>query len=740
MRATGIKYASQQFEIDGCSVKVRIAGEQEFIELSGGAGSLAMDSGIFDVGTFAPANPGRYAPGALFEAGPVAGYNAVFTHDALRGPGRTNPSTSSAGQLTGIITKTQKFSGRILEQQAFSPQQIDPPLVTNPASKIPDPADDLLHLKKAVAVLCPPSVFTGRCRLYVQSLFGLPLYEYDKSGATSKTNYPPTLVDNMSGAPSLEVNSYVMPGDTSTYHQVGITTSCGVWLDTRNGKHWLIAPNGGVTKVYPLVSSIAGEVLRKELIPGKSSLNEIDRGHLESYILAYSLPDVARHLDADMANVPGGIFSMGYGWHWNWSGTAADIVTNGTYDQGGGHSGMVSSHYRLDLTCTSIPEPSGGFLPSDPRWAFSIPMTLLEGPSQWAMYRYFWTIAEPDFSAGILVKTTPKLSDLIEGSAPFYAFYQRDKLVMCRTSVKHTPAHTPEPYGTEGFDNGNLRTYGMDGGTYTVPDYIGQQEKLTISIGELTFSDIPHAAVTTGSITTLGNKVNTGETGPGWDFGSNYVHSVEYGNISNGRYQLTAQTDCRDNPSYTAGVNYDIKVTMHREESVGQVSIAVPLYDAEAIYVQASIALTKSSYGQTQAWSAWQNGYNYLRYVHIIYVDYLTGMDTGSAILEKYGWEYGGGPSGAAMGALTVDADTTSTSYSMNVNQLVCGKGTFPATMDHLNEFHSNDLEQIGTGYYTTSGCSTTTPVVIAPGLITPANPGGVDTAASTPRVMTGWV
>ena len=36
LRATGLKYASQKFEIDGVSVKVRIAGEHEYIELSGG--------------------------------------------------------------------------------------------------------------------------------------------------------------------------------------------------------------------------------------------------------------------------------------------------------------------------------------------------------------------------------------------------------------------------------------------------------------------------------------------------------------------------------------------------------------------------------------------------------------------------------------------------------------------------------------------------------------------------------
>lgn len=36
LRATGLKYASQQFEIDGFSVKVRIAGDHDYLSLSGG--------------------------------------------------------------------------------------------------------------------------------------------------------------------------------------------------------------------------------------------------------------------------------------------------------------------------------------------------------------------------------------------------------------------------------------------------------------------------------------------------------------------------------------------------------------------------------------------------------------------------------------------------------------------------------------------------------------------------------
>ena len=48
LRATGLKYASQKFEIDGVSIRVRIAGEHEYIELEGS--SVKILSGAIKVG------------------------------------------------------------------------------------------------------------------------------------------------------------------------------------------------------------------------------------------------------------------------------------------------------------------------------------------------------------------------------------------------------------------------------------------------------------------------------------------------------------------------------------------------------------------------------------------------------------------------------------------------------------------------------------------------------------------
>lgn len=60
MRATGLMFASQQYEIDGCSIKVRIEGDHEFITLSGGTEIL---SGVIRGGHIIelPAPPGSGA-------------------------------------------------------------------------------------------------------------------------------------------------------------------------------------------------------------------------------------------------------------------------------------------------------------------------------------------------------------------------------------------------------------------------------------------------------------------------------------------------------------------------------------------------------------------------------------------------------------------------------------------------------------------------------------------------------
>jgi hypothetical protein len=88
LRATGLAYASQQFEIEGCSVKVRIEPEQEYISLSGGSPMIL--SGLIRVGEIVelPAEPGIPPEKVLRDYKP--------TQQAYEYPLKKNPSKSPA--------------------------------------------------------------------------------------------------------------------------------------------------------------------------------------------------------------------------------------------------------------------------------------------------------------------------------------------------------------------------------------------------------------------------------------------------------------------------------------------------------------------------------------------------------------------------------------------------------------------------------------------------------------------
>ncbi len=76
LRATGLKYASQQFEIDGCTIAVRIAGDQDYIRLEGG---LVMALSSARMGLFNPEG-GRYIYARGATEGPFA-FNTLQQND-----------------------------------------------------------------------------------------------------------------------------------------------------------------------------------------------------------------------------------------------------------------------------------------------------------------------------------------------------------------------------------------------------------------------------------------------------------------------------------------------------------------------------------------------------------------------------------------------------------------------------------------------------------------------------------
>ena len=97
LKGLGMPYASQQYEIDGVSIKVRIEPGHEYIRIDGGGLELRMDSGVVELfGGIDVESPDSFAPRLLHEAGHAAAYNALFTGvDSNRW--RHNPANTNAG-------------------------------------------------------------------------------------------------------------------------------------------------------------------------------------------------------------------------------------------------------------------------------------------------------------------------------------------------------------------------------------------------------------------------------------------------------------------------------------------------------------------------------------------------------------------------------------------------------------------------------------------------------------------
>lgn len=611
------EYGSQQFEVDGFSIKVRIEPGHEYISISGGGCSLAMDSGGVASAAPGPMSVSRDTPGVLFDIGPSATYHAPFVVDGS-GVDRKNPGKGSAGQIAGVVAHSKEFKGRIIYDpdmagwfgmvggtpaNCLSPGWEEVEDLNDAGKKIWRPkgaiaadgtfGDPDLAEKKATMLLCPSSIFTGKTRLYAQAMYGVPMHVYDSmepGGPRVEKKNPYRPISGLSGdggpsasPPALSIKSYVAPGDfkvvdgvetagLNTYADVVLTTSHGVFLDKQHGLHYLIEPGYGAVTVYPLVGTRCAESLRKYLTPAHSEgMSGEDIENLEAYILAYSLPDVK---NKKVVDVPGlsGMWSMGYGWHWNWSGTAADGVSTASIStETTPHKGrMSSSHYRLSVSIVSTKD-EGKY-----EFTVSAQREVIESDKQWAVSRYTFPIAEPSYIAGYLEKITPRTAHpLIDCDAPFYAFYRRDEIVVCRIK-SWLQYESPSREMSEGYATSTApgsgtvvhSTYGMNGGF--VRDSYGVTEYRVVQF-------------TAGSYSTP--VMSTGHGIWGWE--------ATTSDKSLGGYYLRWNSEWWPPPFSYTRYDYFYEFSWVREQwdtyknLWGSSEIAVPFNDSEAIYIDA---------------------------------------------------------------------------------------------------------------------------------------------------------
>jgi len=722
LRALGKEYATEPLVFPDASGSVRISGEHSFIRIVGAGQTLEMDSGVVDLTTgFAGKRRETFSTESY-----LADYVLGTTAGAWSG-WRTNPTAAPAGQAIGAVS-FPPAEGHIRDDltraPSFEPKREAVSPATDPPTWEYSSTDEALTTKRNTATTtgCPPSIFTGRTRLYVQAMYGRPLHRYASDVSIEPLTEPvgvPTLVPG--APPALSLPAYRAAGDDSTYSPVVISTSSGVHWDADTGAHWLMNVNGGHLDVYPLRSSAAGEALRRYMV--SEELSETDREKIEAYVLAYSLPDVSRMVSLPLGAVVGS-YAMGYGWHWNWSGTAADIVFLSTFDQGGGNKAMLSTHMRISVN-----------------WGDSLSASadVIEGPTQWSVYRLWWCITEPEWGTGGSVKTTPRFSSTFSCNAPFYCFYKRDELQLCRVSVADVPATGSAREMTTGF--ATSAAYGALVEGYTAGLRTGYCEDRQPTSAHLSAVFSCGAFATPSLI--LGNVV----TGARWEVSDKSVvvqpmpptpepvwsgrYTIYHGYVPYDRLDINSPNAIALSYDTPPVVQFTWRTYNFVRTENSLVEITVPFYDSEAIFMRGTnIATTvktservrvykSSAYGTAMSW-------------------YQFFMTEASIVLGERIGPYIAWITGGIGGTLVSDTSPpTETIVDESATQaLVTKAGATASDMGELPSFHLDDQEQ-ASSFGVLSSASVPGTVVMAGSA---ADPVGVSQNYSSPAVLVGWV
>lgn len=384
---------------------------------------IGVDHGVIDMHTVAPLHPDAYKDGNLYATPFVATHVAGAAEDDPDRPivDEIEPPDSVKGKAPadGDVAKSLT-AGKNADKRG------------------------LVYNKKVMMGRCPSSIFTGRTRLWVQALYG----RHDELSIV-------TLADALpSATPALVITSH----DDS---DIWITTSTGVYLDPVTAEHWMISVTYDKVTIFPMeTTEPCIDELRSFLLDPAFPIEDKER--VETYILADSKP-ANRAQVIDIPATPS--YSMGYGWHFNWAGDRCDIVLNAVVPYGGGGNHNASVHWRL-------------LFAKDENNIWTATRQLVEGPIYWKSLRHIHPIAEPEWGDGVLLKFGAHLGPDPYGNAPFYVFYDRDDLKVCRYSAHTTdnvksgvtrepPYYNPGTDMTIGTDALNYRTRNAWTGSHT---------------------------------------------------------------------------------------------------------------------------------------------------------------------------------------------------------------------------------------------------------------------------------
>jgi len=749
LKALGLPYANQSFEIGGATIRVRIEPEHEYITITVDE-PILMDSGVVDLGGIGKLATATYKSGVLYKSGDVLAYDSLYSTSAKKNkygdPLYAKNLKTPSGNVTGCLVRSgSSSSSQVVSYAPADAKQAESfsaleEAVNNPdgtTTYSPVEKDERLLAKKVAALFCPASMFTGRCRLYIQAIYGAPAYT-SRTGRASKNvpSYNIVYEPGNGAPPYLEITPYVSPddvndkGEKNYYGPVAITKNTGIFLDPVSFRHYLITVNATVIHVYPMKVGAAASRLIPLLDPSSSQMTDTDRKHLEAYILSNSIPDAS----TKMRFVVDGLStasSCGYGWHWNWSGTAADAVENAMFPQyeqsppetNPLYFGMESTHLRLQLERVPTYKKDGSEDKKHP--TFSFRQIVVSPPTKWAIHQHLWCIAFPAWD-GTLEKLTPQRTRMFPCDATFYVFYIGDELQECKVHVAYTEevarrfmsenytASTEPAYGAAH----NAYTLGLSGGY--IRDEFPESSHYEVNF---TFGNITSPTTTFEKWYSLVQEEVSEKTLGEWDESGQWIEPVFTGTIRVGYpsggdpaqgivglnvgYELE-NFDALMSDNDFAPLSYNVKEKSGTVSFSGEAEIVIPTNDAEAVIFDCRELSTESTTVTTKwfdinVYSTW-----YATSFRADPIDRATLVLTGNIYRSvRYGWDDAHAYFGQEGTSLEITNETKQETVIERNATMLCNSGAVPMTMfpGSLSAFHTHsDPDVIPSPYFCLAG------------------------------------
>ena len=567
-------------------------------------------------------------------------------------------NTSEAGGgvvgtwFSGVASTATKWLGRVSNKVAHRGELRNNPTIGYSQDSKAVPASS--QLKKRVMAAVPASLYTGKMRLYVQSMYGR---EYVSSTFPLDIN-----AGTVGLAPSLIYHVPVSNGSTD----VSLTGNAGIYTDSEY-RHWLVGINETQISIMLLICDACTEKLRALL----KTISGDEHERIESYILSRSQPSGSPFYIP--LTVPT-LYQFGYGWHFNWSGAKVDIVqVDSVYNPDGGGIKYQSTHRRITL---HRQETVLMVFPNDyEHWSATIEVV---ESAEWKNRTHSDVISYPDWVYGaqyIHDGHGSRPGNNFGSAAPFYCFYLRDELQVCRysymppvdSSISIADPVTFSPSGNWGMAiNYNTHTYKKASRTdWSVSISVGGTELIGNYYSESGFR-------ATGAYVWNGT-VDAWDSYPGQagvTFG--YYHSDGYPDVAEDRYHVAVGTVSFSN---RADVSLTItKETDYSESASGYVMCVIPFYDAESAYVMKGEGTTATAGGRSESSASGNNVWQYsVREVR----------DSGVGLIDR---SFFGGSNYADMSpTYTSLPDSNPVSTSSYEGDLVCAFGTLPVDVSQVD-------------------------------------------------------